>query len=234
MNIPEKPVSIVTGISRGYGRAVAQALLTAGWIVVGDSRDENSLVATAAVLTPQENVLAICGDINDEEHLRMLTETANSNGSLKLLVNNAGALGPSPLPALGDMPAADLTDLLGTNVVAPLRLIQLALPELVANSGVVIDVTSDAAIENYEGWGGYGTSKAALEKLTAVLAVECPGVRFYSLDPGDMRTDMHQAAFPGEDISDRDDPEVSAPAVVILAKGDMPSARYRAVDLLAH
>jgi NAD(P)-dependent dehydrogenase (short-subunit alcohol dehydrogenase family) len=126
----------------------------------------------------------------------------------------------------------DMEDLFRTNVNAPLRLIQLSLADLAANSGAVIDVTSDAASENYEGWGGYGASKIALEKITSVFSIECPNVRFYSLDPGDMRTDMHQAAFPGEDISDRDEPEVSAPAVIKLALGELPSGRYRAEDLL--
>lgn len=217
-------VAIVTGVSRGFGSAVAKVLLDAGWHVIGDARDVSGL---------QESDLdVVAGDILDEAHLQELVARARDRGGLDLLVNNAGALGPSPLPRLRDVEPGDLAELFRVNTVAQLRLIQLALPAL-ADGACVVNVTSDAAVEHYEGWGAYGATKAALDLLTGVLGVEVPGVRWYALDPGDLRTDMHQAAFPGEDISDRADPAERAPAVLRLVEGSRPSGRYRAEEILA-
>jgi NAD(P)-dependent dehydrogenase (short-subunit alcohol dehydrogenase family) len=222
-------VAIVTGISRGFGRAVSQLLLREGWVVVGDGRDGGAFARVPN--RGSDNLHFIEGDINDEQHLHKMISTAESLGRLRLLVNNAGALGPSPLPPLADLSAGDFESLLRVNTVAPLRLIQLALPGMKVNDGVIVNISSDAAVESYPGWGGYGSTKAALERLTFVLAIESPSVRFYVLDPGDMRTDMHQAAFPGEDISDRPEPETSAPAILKLAARVLPSGRYRAKEI---
>ena len=216
-------VAIVTGVSRGFGKAVAQVLLDAGWHVVGDARDVSTL--------PQSDLDVVAGDILDEAHLQELVARARDRGSLDLLVNNAGALGPSPLPQLRDVEPAVFAELFRVNTVAQLRLIQLPLPTL-ADGACVVNVTSDAGVEHYEGWGAYGATKAALDLVTGVLGVEVPGVRWYALDPGDIRTDMHQAAFPGEDISDRADPADRAPAVLRLVEGSLPSGRYRAEELL--
>lgn len=225
-----KSVAIVTGISRGFGLAVAHALLAKGWQVVGDGRSTESLKKVQANLGP--GAILIAGNVTNEAHLIKLVDTARSLGQFKLLVNNAGILGPSPMPVLLDLKINDLESVLKINTLAPLRLIQIAAPSLAKIVGVVINVTSDAAVKDYEGWGAYSITKAALEKLTAILALEQKAIRFYCLDPGDMQTDMHQAAYPGEDISDRQNPNVSAPAVVRLAKGDLPSGRYRVADLL--
>lgn len=219
----ETKTAVVTGGSRGFGRAVATVLVNAGWQVVIDGRDAEALQATA----DQIGAIAIPGDIADPDHRRRLL----ARPRLDLLVNNAGTLGPSPLPSLADLPLDELRGIFEANVVAQLALIQLALPALVESGGAIVNVTSDAAVEAYEGWGGYGSSKAALERISAVLAVENPQLRVWALDPGDMRTQMHQDAFPGEDISDRPEPEVSAPAVLWLAEQRPPSGRVRASDL---
>ena len=220
----DEKTAVVTGGSRGFGRAVAAVLAKAGWEVVIDGRDADALAATAAEI----GAVAVAGDINDPDHRRRLVDRPR----LDLLVNNAGTLGPSPLPPLAEFPVDELRAVFEANVVAQLALIQLALPALHASAGAVVNVTSDAAVEAYEGWGGYGASKAALERLSAVLAAENPDIRVWSLDPGDMRTQMHQDAFPGEDISDRPEPDVPAPAVLVLAEARPPSGRIRAMDLL--
>ena len=150
---------------------------------------------------------------------------------IELLVNNASVLGPSPQPQLARYPLAELRRVYEVNVLAPLALIQAALPHL-APGARILNITSDAAVEAYPGWGGYGSSKAALEQLGAVLAAEQPELRVYTVDPGDMRTRMHQEAFPGEDISDRPPPEESVPALRELIDGGLPSGRYRAADLV--
>jgi NAD(P)-dependent dehydrogenase (short-subunit alcohol dehydrogenase family) len=167
------------------------------------------------------NVKVVPGDVTDPRHRR---ELVGHIGSLDLLVNNASALGPSPQPKLAAYPLDVFTEVYEANVVAPLALIQLALPKLA--NGIVVNVSSDAAVEAYEGWGGYGSSKAALDRLSAVLAVEHPDLRVYAFDPGDMRTDMHQAAFPGADISDRPEPETVVPALLRLIDERPPSGRY--------
>ena len=168
----------------------------------------------------------------DEQHRWQLVEAAEQLGGLHLLVNNASVLGPSPQPRLADYPLDVLGRVYEVNVVAPLALVQAALPMLRASAGRVLDISSDAAVEPYEGWGGYGSAKAALDHLTAVLAAEEPGVRFYAVDPGDMRTQMHQDAFPDEDISDRPPPEDSVPGLLRLVDGDLPSGRYQARALV--
>jgi NAD(P)-dependent dehydrogenase (short-subunit alcohol dehydrogenase family) len=154
-------------------------------------------------------------------------------GRLDVLVNNASELGPSPLPDLRNYDVAALAHVYQVNLIAPLALTQLVIDELVRNQGCVVNITSDAAVEGYRGWGGYGSSKAALEQLSHVLSVEETGLRVYWVDPGDLRTQMHQDAFPGEDISDRPLPEVAVPGLVALIDGHLASGRYRAQEVAA-
>jgi NAD(P)-dependent dehydrogenase (short-subunit alcohol dehydrogenase family) len=219
------PVGIVTGASRGLGLAVARALDERGWRLVVDARGAHALADATAGL---RQVTAIPGDVIDAEHRRALVEAAGDE--IDLVVNNAGLLGPSPQPELADYPLDTLREVYEANVLAPLALLQLALPRM-REGAAVLDITSDAGVEPYTGWGGYGSSKAALEQLTAVLAAEQPGLRIYWVDPGDMRTQMHQDAFPGEDISDRPLPEESVPGLLALIEGSLPSGRYRASEL---
>jgi NAD(P)-dependent dehydrogenase (short-subunit alcohol dehydrogenase family) len=227
----DERTALITGASRGLGRAVAGALAARGWRLVIDARERGPLMAAAAELaTP---VTAIPGDVADPAHRAELVAAVRRLGRLDLLMNNASTLGPSPLPALADYPVADLADVYRVNVLAPLALLQPLLPRLEAGGGRVVDVSSDAAVEPYPGWGGYGSAKAALDQLTAVLAAERPGLRAYAFDPGDMRTDLHQQAYPGEDISDRPAPATVVPAVLRLLDEDLPSGRYRVGDLLA-
>ncbi len=220
-------VALVTGASQGLGRALATTLAERGWYVVVDARTPDALAAAAAGLP---NVVAVAGDIADPVHRAALAAAVDTFGRLDLLVNNASALGPSPLPRLADFPPDVLAEVFATNVLAPLALAQLLLPALRGSGGVIVDVSSDAAVEAYEGWGGYGASKAALDQLSAVLAVEEPTLRVYAVDPGDMRTAMHQRAFPGEDISDRPLPETVVPAVLRLLDVRPASGRYRAAE----
>lgn len=224
------PVAIITGASRGLGRALAAGLADAGWHVVVDARDAGALVAAAAGLGPR--VVAVPGDVTDPAHRAELVAAADRLGGADLLVNNAGILGPSPQPALADYPLAVLREVYEANVFAPLALTQLALPGLRERGGAVANLTSDAAIEAYAGWGGYGSAKAALEQASNVLAEEEPAVRVWRVDPGDLRTRMHQEAFPGEDISDRPEPETVVPAFLRLVWERPPSGRIRLVDLL--
>ena len=207
--------AVVTGASRGLGRALATALVQEGWRVIGDGRDPAALAAVAADLG--DRFVAVPGDVRDPEHRRALLHAAGSR--LDALVNNASMLGPTPLPRVADLDPAAFAAVLETNVVAPAALVAAALPALRAAGGVVLDISSDAAVEAYEGWGAYGASKAALDHLTRVLGAEEPAVRFHAVDPGDMRTDMHQAAFPGEDISDRPLPDVAVPGLLALLHG---------------
>ena len=227
--------AIVTGASHGFGRAVAEELARAGWDLVVDARDRADLATAAARMDDLGTgvVEAIDGDVTDQLHAERLVEAASTRGGFSLLVNNASMLGPSPQPPLAKYPADVLVDVFAVNVLAPLRLIELSLPLLRQTGGTVVNVTSDAAVEAYEGWGGYGSSKAALEQLSNVRAIEEPGIRVYWLDPGDMNTRMHQEAFPGEDISDRPSPEERAPALIRLLESKKPSGRYVADDLLA-
>ena len=226
------PVAIVTGASRGFGRALTAALLDRGWTAVADARRAVDLDATAKALD-SARLITIPGDVTDPAHRAALIVAAIDAGPLRLLVNNASRLGPSPQPALADYLAADLRAVYNVNVFAPLALIQAALPALTDNHGVIVNLTSDAAVEAYEGWGGYGSSKAALDHLSAILGAENPAVPVYAFDPGDMRTEMHQTAFPGEDISDRAEPESVVPALLRLLDTRPAAGRYRASDLAA-
>ena len=225
-------VGLITGGSRGLGLALARALADRGWRLVVDARGGHELEAATAGLASTTEVVALSGDVGDEAHRRALVDAAGRLGGLDLLVNNASVLGPSPQPGLDRYPLDVLARVYDTNVMAPLRLVQLALPLLRSSGGRILNVTSDAAVEGYAGWGGYGSSKAALEQLSNVLAAEEPGVRVWWVDPGDMRTRMQQEAFPGEDISDRPPPEDSVPGLLRLLDDDLPSGRYRARDLV--
>ena len=215
------PVAIITGASRGLGRALAIGLAGAGWQLVIDGRDAEALAEVAATT-------AVPGDVTDPVHRVDLIAAANWLGGVDLLVNNAGILGPSPQPALADYPLTALRDVYEVNVFAPLALAQLALPHV----GAIVNVTSDAAIEPYPGWGGYGSAKAAIEQVSLVLAAEQPRVRVWAVDPGDLRTRMHQEAFPGEDITDRPLPETVVPAFLRLLANRPESGRIRLADLL--
>jgi NAD(P)-dependent dehydrogenase (short-subunit alcohol dehydrogenase family) len=217
---------IVTGASRGLGLALTRALVNRGWRVVVDARDARAL-AEAWPDAPSEVLVA--GDVADPEHRRRLVEAAGE--PIDLIVNNASALGPTPLPPLADYPLEELRRVYEVNVLAPLALIQLALPRL-SGGARILNVTSDAAVEPYETWGGYGSSKAALAQLTAILAAEHPRLRVYAVDPGDMRTQMQQDAFPGEDIADRPPPEESVPGLLELIEGQLPSGSYRAREVV--
>jgi NAD(P)-dependent dehydrogenase (short-subunit alcohol dehydrogenase family) len=220
--------ALITGASRGLGLALARALAARGWRLVLDARGAPALEAARRELAALTEVATLAGDVADDWHRTALVDAAG--GHIDALVNNASVLGVSPQPALADYPLAVLDDVIGVNMLAPLALIQAALASLPPGARVV-NVTSDAAVEAYEGWGGYGASKAALEQVTRVLAVERPELAVYAFDPGDMNTALHQAAFPGEDISDRPPPEDSVPALLELLEGDLPSGRYRAADL---
>jgi NAD(P)-dependent dehydrogenase (short-subunit alcohol dehydrogenase family) len=219
------PIGIVTGSSRGLGLALTRALAARGWRLVVDARGADAL---AAALDGLEGVVGLPGDVTDARHRAALVAAAA--GPVDLLVNNASVLGPSPQPALADYPLETLRTVYETNVLAPLALVQAALPHL-AERAAIVNITSDAAVEPYEGWGGYGSSKAALEQVSAILAAEHPGLRVYTVDPGDMRTQLHEEAFPGEDISDRPPPEASVPGLLALVEGSLPSGRYRAHEL---
>jgi len=229
----ETPIAVVTGASRGLGYALADALSEAGYRLVIDARDPIALEAAAASLASAHGwrVTAIAGDIADPVHRGELAAAAADLGGASLLINNAGTLGASPLPALADYPAGQLLAAFEVNVVAPIALTQLLLPDLRRRGGAVLSVTSDAAVEAYAGWGGYGAAKAALEQACNVLAAEESAVRVWWVDPGDLRTRMHQEAFPGQDISDRPLPETAAPAFLRLIRERLPSGRYRAADL---
>ena len=221
-------VALITGGSRGLGAAIAGALDARGWTVIIDARDEDALVQAAA---GWERVVAVPGDVSDPEHREALARAVAAQGGLDLLVNNASLLGPSPQPALAAYPLDTLETVYRVNVFAPLVLTQLLLPSLTASKGILVNVTSDAAVEPYEGWGGYGSSKAALDQLTKILGAENPDLGIYAFDPGDMRTQMHQEAFPGEDISDRPEPETVVPSFLALIDTRPASGRYHAADL---
>jgi NAD(P)-dependent dehydrogenase (short-subunit alcohol dehydrogenase family) len=230
----QTPTALVTGASRGLGRALATELNRRGWRLVLDARDPARLAAAVAALPSPGLVTALPGDVADPGHRAALATAvgAVAGGRLDLLVNNASDLGPSPLVGLAGLDPQRFAALLAVDTVAPLALVQALLPALTAARGRVLDVSSDAAVAAYAGWGGYGAAKAALDQLTAVLAVEHPDLRCYAVDPGDMRTELHQAAYPGEDIGDRPEPETVVPALLRLVDGDLPSGRYRAADLL--
>jgi len=224
------PLAIITGSSRGLGLAVARALAERQWALVIDARGGRELERAARELGTVTEVVAIAGDVADDWHRGALADAAGEH--VDLLVNNASMLGPSPQPPLGRYPLEVLERVYRVNVLAPVALAQLVLPRM-PDGGAIINVSSDAAVESYAGWGGYGSSKAALDQLSAILAEEHPTLRIYAVDPGDMRTQMHQDAFPGEDISDRPPPEDSVPGLLTLIEGDLPSGRYRARELAA-
>jgi NAD(P)-dependent dehydrogenase (short-subunit alcohol dehydrogenase family) len=229
--------ALITGASRGLGRALATGLAAAGYAVVIDARDPRALhqaadaIRAGALLAgrPEADVTALPGDITDPAHRAVLSAA----GEIDLLVNNAGTLGAAPLPALADYPVEELRAAFEANVIAPIALTQLFLPALRERGGSILNVTSDAAVEPYAGWGGYGAAKAAIEQASNVLAAEESAIRVWWVDPGDLRTDMHQAAFPGEDISDRPRPESVVPALVRLVTERLPSGRYRAAELVS-
>jgi NAD(P)-dependent dehydrogenase (short-subunit alcohol dehydrogenase family) len=223
--------ALITGASRGLGLALARSLAAEDWSLIIDARGAEDLEAARAELADLTSVAAIPGDVRNEEHRRALAGAARDAGGLDALVNNASILGPSPQPALLDYPLDALEEVYRANTLAPLALIQAVRGELKPGARI-INVTSDAAVEPYEGWGGYGSSKAALEQLSNILAAENPDLRVYRVDPGDMRTRMHQEAFPGEDISDRPLPEESVPGLLGLLRGDLPSGRYEARVLI--
>jgi NAD(P)-dependent dehydrogenase (short-subunit alcohol dehydrogenase family) len=222
--------AIVTGGSKGLGRAIASQLVQDGWEVAIDGRDAELVRNSARGI----GAVAVPGDVTDARHrVELVTAASQGSGRLDLLVNNASTLGTSPLPALRQYDLDVLRSVYETNVLAPFALVQLALPLLAEAGGMVLNITSDASVEAYEGWGGYGSSKAALDQLSNVLAAEERAIRVWCLDPGDMRTAMHQEAFPGQDISDRPEPEAVAPVVLCLVARRPPSGRLRLADLVA-
>lgn len=221
-------VAIITGASRGLGLALSRALAGRGWRLVIDARGASELERAARELGATTEVVALRGDVTDDWHRGALIDAAGEH--VDLLVNNASTLGPSPQPGLAGYPLRDLEQVYAVNVLAPLALMQLVLPWM-PDGGSIVNITSDAAVEPYAGWGGYGSSKAALEQATQILGAEQPALRVYAVDPGDMRTRMHQEAFPDEDISDRPPPETSVPGLLELIDGDHPSGRYVAREL---
>jgi NAD(P)-dependent dehydrogenase (short-subunit alcohol dehydrogenase family) len=227
------PTALITGASRGFGHATARTLGRQGWDLVVDARDGATLFASIDELGHLDGeVRAIPGDVTSARHRAELAEAVAQRGRLDLLLNNASDLGPSPLVPLVELSTVTFSEVFAVNTIAPLGLVQLLLPHLRAAGGAIVDVSSDAAVEPYPGWGGYGASKAALDHLTAVLAVELPDLDVYAFDPGDMRTDMHQAAYPQEDISDRPAPDNVVPALLRLLEERPASGRYRATELL--
>ena len=226
-------IAIITGGSRGLGEALATALAERDWALVLDARGAADLERVGRRLRARgATVVTVPGDVADGSHRWQVIEAAEALGGIDALVNNASVLGPSPQPGLAAYPIEVLEHVYRINVVAPLALIQGSLGALERRHGAVVNLTSDAAVEAYEGWGGYGSSKAALDQLTAILAAEHPALRVYAVDPGDMNTRMHQEAFPGEDISDRPPPAASVPGLVRLLEGELPSGRYRSRDLV--
>lgn len=225
------PTALITGASRGLGLAAARALADRGWRLVVTGRNPDVLRTATEALGGA--AVGVPGDVADGTHRRRLAAAVEETGALDLLVNNASTLGQSPLRPLAQADLDALARTYAVNVLAPVAVTQLLLPALRSSGGVVVNVSSDAAVAAYPTWGGYGSSKAALDQVTAVLAEEEPALRVYSFDPGDLRTQLHQDAFPGEDISDRPLPETAVPPLLRLLDERPPSGRYRAADLLA-
>jgi NAD(P)-dependent dehydrogenase (short-subunit alcohol dehydrogenase family) len=226
----DQRVALITGASQGLGLALAEELAAEGWTLIVDARRAERLAAAVADLATRTRVVAVPGDIAEAGHRAQLVAAVGDAGRLDLLVNNASTLGASPLPALDTIDLDVLRHIYEVNVVAPMALTQQLLPAIAAAHGTIVNVTSDAAVEAYVGWGGYGSSKAAFEQLSAVLAAEHPEVRVLVVDPGDMRTEMHQDAFPGEDISDRPLPATVAPMLFALIRSEHPSGRVRVTE----
>ena len=222
--------ALITGASRGLGLALAEALAARGWRLIIDARGKEELQQVADKLSQYTRVTALAGDVADAAHRRALAVAARAAGGVDAVVNNAGILGPSPQPELLDYPLETLSEVFRVNTLAPLGVIQ-ALRYVLKPGARLINVSSDAAVEAYAGWGGYGASKAALEQMAAILAEENPSWRVYVVDPGDMRTQMQQDAFPGEDIGDRPLPQSSVPGLLALLEGELPSGRYQAREL---
>jgi NAD(P)-dependent dehydrogenase (short-subunit alcohol dehydrogenase family) len=226
------PTALITGSSAGLGRALAAALAANGWDLVITARGEPGLADVSSSLTRTTaslggSVLAISGDVADPRHRAELIQQISRTGRLDLLVNNASTLGPTPLRPLAHWQPSELDDVFRINFTAPFALTTALLPALAAVNGIVLSISSDAAVEQYPGWGGYGASKAALDQLTLTLGVENLDICCYAVDPGDMRTAMQQAAFPGEDISDRRPPEEVVPGLLDLITTRPASGRYR-------
>ncbi|MCB0165203.1 MAG: SDR family oxidoreductase [Anaerolineae bacterium] len=230
MTLLQKQTALITGASRGLGLALARYLARRDWQLLIDARGDAALRQVEAELARHTQVIAIPGDVTSETHRRALAHAAESLGGLDALVNNASILGPSPQPHLLDYPLEVLEQVYQVNVLAPLGLLQ-AVQSTLKPGARILNITSDAGVEDYPGWGGYGSSKAALEQLSSILAAEKPEWRVYWVDPGDMRTQMHQEAFPDEDISDRPLPEESVPGLIELLSGELPSGRYRAQEV---
>lgn len=231
MSTSQSRTALITGASRGLGLALARQLAINGWNLIINARGSDALGAARAALSSHTRVIAIPGDVTDTAHRQALADAAQQLGGLDALVNNASLLGPSPQPELLNYPLDVLERVYRTNVIAPLALIQ-AVQDQLKPGACVMNITSDAGVEAYPGWGGYGSSKAALEQLSHIFAAENPSLRVYWVDPGDMRTQMHQEAFPGEDISDRPLPEESVPGLLELITGERPSGRYSAHALI--
>jgi NAD(P)-dependent dehydrogenase (short-subunit alcohol dehydrogenase family) len=231
MTSPTSHTALITGASRGLGLALARALAERSWTLILDARGAEALDAARAELSRLTHVVTIAGDVTHRAHRQALADAAQVAGGLDAVVNNASLLGLSPQPPLLAYPLDTLEQVYGANVIAPLAIIQ-AVQDKLKPGARIINVTSDAGVQPYPGWGGYGSSKAALEQLSAVLAAENPEWRVYWVDPGDMRTQMHQEAYPGEDISDRPPPEESVPGLLALLEGDLPSGRYAARSVI--
>jgi NAD(P)-dependent dehydrogenase (short-subunit alcohol dehydrogenase family) len=225
--------ALITGASQGLGRALTLALTERNWHVIVDARGPDGLEILAHDVPSGALLTAITGDVADEAHRAALVEAVDGAGGLDLLVNNASTLGPTPLSPVTSTSAGQLADVLQVNTIAPLELSKALLPWLRRSAGTVVNISSDAAVEHYAGWGLYGASKAALDHLTLTMAAEHPEIHWYAVDPGDMRTAMQQRAFPGEDISDRAEPENVAPALLQLLSNSPASGRYRLADVLA-
>jgi NAD(P)-dependent dehydrogenase (short-subunit alcohol dehydrogenase family) len=227
----QSPVALVTGASRGLGLALTSTLVRRGWHVVVDARDGARLSAAVAALPDPSHVTALPGDVVDDDHRAALASAVSAAGGLDLLVNNASVLGPSPLVPLARHPLPELLEVYEVNTLAPIALVQLLVPALEARRGRIVNLSSDAAVEAYPGWGGYGSAKAALDHASAVLAQEHPRLRVYAFDPGDMDTELHRLADPGADPTGLPSPGSVVPSLLRLVDGDLPSGRYRAVDL---